>query len=178
MDDIDSKDIYEGLISSFSHYYDIEELCDADFRAKAVFSSHGSQYFVSRNIKTGEVFSHETVYFVIEPLLSKERLSQLCDKAWDKALGEFTPFPGHRSSDVALILIADRVELPANEIRKKKRFKSYSLMFRGSSRLCLAVIDRSTGEAFFNRPGERYKNPVQNVLDRVKSAIPEAGNRS
>ena len=145
----------ERLLPLFARYYDV--CCDAaaPFCAQATFHSTDEHYFLSKAAKLAAYVSNERVYFATEDALSPQRLEELAVVAWDRGLEGVSPFWGHKSSDVCLIVIC--CNAGRDVFRAAKRinyYRSYKLSFYGWSAFSLAVFDTSTLRCVCNRRGK------------------------
>ena len=125
---METNDILQAVLRSFVHYYNLKENPTPPFAAEAEFHSHSEQYFLTRAAHIADIDSHEYVFFAEEDHLKPERLEELERTAWAEGLSRAKPGPGHRNSDVALIIIADKIEETAfRQVSKIKHSKSYTL---------------------------------------------------
>ena len=107
---METNDILQAVLRPFMHYYNLRENPTPPFAAEAEFHSHSEQYFLTRAAHIADIDSHEYVFFAEEEHLTQERLEGLEKSAWEEGLSRVKPGPGHRNSDVALIIIADKIE--------------------------------------------------------------------
>ncbi|MDE7251146.1 MAG: hypothetical protein K2N82_14970, partial [Lachnospiraceae bacterium] len=71
----------------------------------------------------------------------------------------------HRNTDVALIILADKITEEAFlQIPKLRHYQSYRLGFQGWSNYRLVAIELSTGRAAYNRLGRSFKKLVRNII--------------
>ena len=90
-----------------------------------------------------------------------DRLELLVKAAWHKGISKVHPCPGHRNSDIALIIIADTIEDSAlKQISCIKYSKSYRFSIWGWSSLRLMAYEVSSGRISCNRLGRSLKNLV------------------
>lgn len=159
-------DALEKLLHSFEAYYNIKrEEVVHPFAAEAVFHTHDEQYFLVRSARIAESISNEYVYFATEETLDVERLQLLDETAWNHGLSQIKPNPGHRNSDVTLIILAEKIQPEAfNMIRKIKHYKSYRHSFWGWSNYRLIALELNTGRLTYNRQGQSLKKLVSNIL--------------
>ena len=152
----------EKILPAFEQYYTVNKDSEAPFCAQAEFRSHNEQYFLVRSAHIADIDSNEFVYFASEPTLSKEKLSELVNKAWQNGLSKVKPYNGHRNSDVTLIIITKMFECPLEKaIKKIKLYKSYKFSFHGWSNFKLAVVDLETQDIYFNRFGKDYRKLIE-----------------
>lgn len=155
----------EKILRSYQRYYDIRtEGVEPPFAAEAVFHSHDDSYFLIKAARISSQESHEYVYFATEPVLDLERLNELDAAAWERGVAQAAPGPDHRSSDVALVILADRITPEAEkEIRRKKHYRSYRFRLQGWSSYRLIALELATGGITYNRLGESLKKTVRNI---------------
>ncbi len=154
----------EQLLRSYGDYYDVSREA-APFAAEAVFHSHEAQYFLVRAARIAEAESHEYVFFALESLLEADRLNALAEAAWEGGLSRVRPHRDHRSSDVALIVLADRIAPEAAAlVPKLRRYQSYRWGFQGWSHFRLCAAEVSTGRCLANRQGRRIRDLVRDNL--------------
>lgn len=160
MEYMERKDILQRVLHSFEQYYDVKA-GEEPFAAEAEFHSHTEQYLLIRAARVADIDSHEYVFFVEEENLTTDRLELLVKAAWDKGISKVHPCPGHRSSDIALIIIADTIEDSAlRQISCIKYSKSYRFSLWGWSSLRLMAYEVSSGRISCNRLGRSLKNLV------------------
>lgn len=153
---MNGNEVLENLLKSFSTYYDIDSQTDcAPFTASAQFHSHTEQYFLVKAAHLSDVDCHEFVYFAVIPQLSLSLLNDLCQTAWERGLSKVNPVPGHKCSDVSLIIIADKIDSDAlAAVKKIKLHKSYMFTFRGWSDFRLVAMETSTSVLQANGRGK------------------------
>ncbi len=164
---MDRTELLEGLIESYSIYYDVERPAEAEpFVATARFCARQEQYFLTRAARLSETESNEFVFFAqADGKLDAGDIERLSDEAWEKGLSDFVPCHGHRSSDVILIIVADSPGKEAMEgLKHIKRTKSYKLGFYGFSLLKLAVVDANDGKVYSNAQGHDLKKQIEQIL--------------
>ncbi|MCR5503924.1 MAG: hypothetical protein K6F53_13050 [Lachnospiraceae bacterium] len=157
--------LLKKLLEAYSVYYNIkEEEVTPPFDAEAIFSAKNEQYFLMKSAKLSEMQASEFVYFAKREDLSLEELKKLDETAWERGMEKVEPNPDHKSSDVILIVITDRIR---DEIRKNVRnfrhSKSYKLGLWGFSRYMLCVIESSTGDAVYNGQGTNLKKTIRQI---------------
>ena len=156
----------DALLPAFRNYYNINtDNVKEPFVAEAAFESHSEQYYLIKAAKVADIIMNEYVYFVECDRLDSEDLRSYDDTAWERGLERISPGPGHRSSDVTLIIVADRIEEDTKKlIRKMRHYKSYKWGFHGWSNYRLVAIECSSGKAFYNHQGRSLKKLVGNIL--------------
>ena len=155
----------EFVLPLFRQYYDITR-CDAGavFSAVAAFHSHEEQYFLLKSAKYTESDAHEYLFFRSMEHLTLSEARRLADAAWEEGLGRVEPSIIHRSTDIGLILLADRVDPEAAAyITKLRRSKSYKMLLHGYSNYRLIAIETSSGAMFPNRMGRHWKKLFGNI---------------
>jgi len=154
----------ESVLKSYTRFYNIKrEEVEPPFDAEAEFISHNEQYILVKSAKIAEIDSNEFVYFKSVERLTEEKLTELDKTAWERGLSKVNPGPGHRNSDVSLIIIADKIDENAFKLVKKlKHSKSYLFTFHGWSNYKLIAIDLSDNRMTFNRQGHMLKKIINN----------------
>lgn len=160
------QEALEKLLLSFRRYYNIKtEEVEAPFTAEAVFQSHNEQYFLLKSARISEANSNEFVYFYTADSLNEEELKKLDECAWERGIGHVQPNYYHRSTDVALIIIAEKIDEEAWKlVRKLKHSKSYKCGLNGYSNYRLIALELSTGRVTHNRQGQNLKKLVSNII--------------
>lgn len=160
------QEALDKLLPSFQRYYNINrEAVEAPFAAEAVFQSHNEQYFLIKSARISEANSNEFIYFYTADSLNAEKLQELDTCAWERGTGNVQPNYYHRNTDVALVIIANRIEEDAFKmIRKLKHSKSYQFGLQGYSSYRLVAIELSTGRVSHNRQGQSLKKLVSNII--------------
>ena len=154
----------ESVLKAYTRFYNIKrEEVEPPFDAEAEFISHNEQYILVKSAKIAEIDSNEFVYFKSVDRLTEETLTELDKTAWERGLSKVNPGPGHRNSDVSLIIIADKIDEDAFKLaRKLKHSKSYLFTFHGWSNYKLIAIDLSDNRTTFNRQGRTLKKIINN----------------
>ena len=163
---MDSKTVLEKLLDSFKRYYDLNtENPVSPFVATAEFHSHTEQYMLLKIAHLSDIYTHEYVYFALEDELSAGRLAELAELAWNDGISKVKPIEGHKTSDVTLIVLAEKT---CGEVlkscKKIKKHKSYNFTFRGWSDLRLAVMDLSCGSFAVNRLAGHLKKVFKQII--------------
>ena len=155
----------ELVLPLFQFYYDItREGVTEPFQAEAAFHSHEEQYFLMKSAKYTECDAHEYVFFAARERLTLEEAKKLDEIAWAEGLRRAKPSAIHRSTDIGLILLADRVDPDAADyIKKLRRSKSYKFLLHGYSNYRTIAIETSTGAMAHNRMGQHLKKLFSNI---------------
>ena len=159
-------EILEKLYGSFQIYYDVKrEDVAPPFIAEAKFHTHDEQFFLVKSAVLSEAESREYVYFASKDTLDLETLLYLDREAWKRGTADVKPHFSHRSTDVALIIVADKITEEAfGLIPKLRHYQSYRFGFQGWSNYRLVAIELSTERAEYNRLGRSFKKLVRNIL--------------
>ena len=160
-----SAEALEKILPLFERYYDItREGVTEPFSAEAAFHSHDEQYFLFKTAKYTECDAHEYVFFAALERLTLDGAQKLDELAWAEGLSRVKPSAIHRSTDISLILLADRVDPDAADYLKKlRRSKSYKLLLHGYSNYRTIAIETSTGAMACNRMGSHLKKLFSNI---------------
>ena len=160
------QEALEKLLPSFRRYYNVKtEDVAAPFVAEAVFQSHNEQYFLVKSARISEANSNEFAYFYTADSLNAEQLKELDQCAWERGLKDVQPNYYHRSTDVALIIIAERIDEEAKKLMSKlNHSKSYQFGLKGYSNYRLVALELSTGKVTYNRQGQNLKKLLSNIL--------------
>lgn len=159
-------EILEKLFDSFQIYYSVKrEDIDSPFVAEAWFHTHDEQFFLVKSAVISEAESQEYVYFASEEQLDLETLLLMDHEAWTRGISKVKPHTSHRNTDVALIILADKITEEAFlQIPKLRHYQSYRFGFQGWSNYRLVAIELSTGRAAYNRLGRSFKKLVRNII--------------
>ena len=166
-------ELLEKLLDSYEIYYNIKrEDVEPPFDAEAHFFAKNEQYFLMQSAKLSEMQASEFVYFIKRADLDGDELEGLSKTAWERGMARVEPNPDHKSSDVILIVITEKI---SDGIRKKIRScrfsKSYKLGLWGFSNYKLAVIEASTGDAVYNGQGRALKSTMQRIFAPDKKSF-------
>ena len=166
MTDMDRNEALETLLRSYRGYYNINTETPAEpFAAEATFELHDEQYFLMKSAKLSEADAKEFVFFASVDELTPEVFKTLDEASWETGMSRVVPKTNHRSSDVSLIILADRVdEACRGLIRKANRSKSYKWGFHGYSHYRLIALDLSTGATIRNRMGESLEKTISKIF--------------
>ncbi len=169
---MDRDEAIQKVARIFQRYYDINwDNAKEPFVGEAEFHAHDERYFISKSAKLFESDSREYVFFASEVELSVERLEELDRVAWEEGLSRVNLEENHKSTDVALIILADQIdEAAAAKIRKIHHYKSYAFTLKGWSNYRLIALEVSTGKIFHNRQGETLKKPLANIAASMVQA--------
>lgn len=157
----------EKLLPAFKRYYNIKlENVTEPFAAEAEFCTHDEQYFLLKSAKLFESESKEYIFFATEEQLTLFRLEELDEKAWSECMERVSPGEGHKNTDAALIILADKIEEEAfNRIKKIRHYKSYCFSIHGWSNYRLIAIELSSGRVVHNRLGQSLKKLISNIYN-------------
>ncbi len=160
-----TNEILERLLRSYVRYYDIiREDATEGFAAEAHFHSHDEQYWLTKSVKLAEADSHEYVYFALTETLTAEMVESLIDKAWTAGMSHVQASYSHHSSDVVLIILADKIDPDAiRPIKKARRFASYKFGMNGFSHLRLIAFEPTSKKLVHNRMGDTLKKLFRNI---------------
>ena len=162
---MNASDALEKLLRSYVRYYDIrrEDVCPP-FAAEAAFHSHEAQYFLVKRATIGESESHEYVFFATTDHLTLPLAQQYDEAAWTEGLSRVQPHKAHRSSDIILIILADRVDAEAAQYLKKlRRSKSYQHTLQGWSDYRVIALETASGALACNRRGRDLRKLLRNI---------------
>ena len=163
---MDLQEALAKLLRSYQQYYDVKsENVASPFAAEAEFHSHDKQYFLIKKVVIDEVENNEMVYFATVPYLNEENFHKMDTAAWNRGLSKANPSIHHQSSDVSLIILADRID-PAlfPVIKKCKHTVSYKKLLHGYSNYHLIALELSTGKMVHNRLGHTLKKLLDNIF--------------
>lgn len=160
------QEALDKVLPSFQRYYNIKtEGVEAPFTAEALFNSHNEQYFLLKSACISEMNDSETIYFYTADLLTAEELKSLDACAWERGLKDVQPDSKHHSTNVALIIIADKFEDEVFGLaRKLVHSKSYRFGIHGYSNYRLVALELSTGKMAHNRQGQDLKKLLSNIF--------------
>lgn len=160
-----TSEALEKLLPAFYRYYTVKrEDVTEPFAAEAEFCSHDTQFFLVKSAKLSESDSREFVFFATEEMLDADRLKILDETAWNTGMSRVEITPTHRSSDVSLFIIADKIAPDAAAlIKKMHHYKSYSHMLKGWSKYSLIALELSTGNVIYNHQGQELKKLIRNI---------------
>ncbi|MBP3493148.1 MAG: hypothetical protein J6J83_00880 [Oscillospiraceae bacterium] len=158
------------LLRSYMRYYNVKEEDVAEpFAAEAAFHSKDVQYFLVKSVKMSESESHEYIYFAVSDHLTLAQAQELDEAAWQRGMAQVDAKPGHRNTDIHLIVLADKMDDDAAKFLKKlHRYESYHHTFWGWSHYCVVAMETSSGRLVFNRMGQSLKKIFRNIKSAIK----------
>lgn len=161
-----TNEALEKLLPSFQRYYNIKtEDVQEPFVAEAEFSSHDEGYFLIKSARLSESDSKEYVFFALSDDLDADEVRKLDETAWNTGMSRVQITANHKSTDVALIILAQNITAEAKEcIRKLKHYKSYRFTLQGWSKYRLIALELSTGDVTYNHQGSQLKKLLSNIL--------------
>lgn len=156
----------ERALLAFRRYYDIkQEGVTEPFAAEAVFRTHDEHFFLLKGAKLFESESREYVFFAAEDNLDLPRFLELDETAWSVGLSRAEPGEGHKSTDVALVILAERIEEDAAAaVKKQRHYKSYCLSLHGWSQYRVIAVEFSSGRIVHNRQGQSLEKLFRNIF--------------
>ena len=159
------SDVLSVLLKAYQGYYDVRtEDVEPPFAAEAAFHSHDEQYFLMKSAKLSEAESHEYVFFAVGEDLALEDVQRLDETAWRRGISRARPHGSHRSTDVALVILARRVAPEAFDyIRRVKHYQSYRFTFHGWSHYRAVALETSTGKLSYSRRGQDLEKLFRNI---------------
>ena len=159
------QEALEKLLPSFIRYYNVKtEDVTPPFQAEAEFYTHDVAYMLMKSAKLAESESREFIYFSAIDHLDADMVVNLDETAWNHGMSRVVITPLHHSSDVSLIILADRIDTDAAKLIKKLRHsKSYCFNFKGFSRYRLIALELSTGKIIHNHLGGELKKLISNI---------------
>lgn len=162
---MNNTEAMEKLLHSYDAYYNVNrESAEPPFTAEAVFHSHDEQYFLIKSARISETESNEFVYFSETDSLDEKQLRMLADTAWNRGISMVKPHKDHQSSDISLLILADRIEEDAaRALPKISHYKSYRFGLQGWSHFRLIAMEVSTGRLIYNRQGQSLKKLLSNI---------------
>ncbi len=152
-------EVLPRLLASYTAYYDVNRRDPAPpFVAEAVFHSHEEGFFLVHSARLSEAETNEYVFFALEKVLTLSRLEELSRIAWDTGMARVKPHASHRSSDVILEILADRIEPDAMaQIPGLKFYRSYRFTLQGWSHFRLFALEVPSGAWACNHQGKHLK---------------------
>lgn len=161
-----TTEVLERLYRSYSVYYDLtREGVTEPFAAEAAFHAHDEQYFFTKGAKMDEMDSFEYVFFHESEHMTLAEAQRLEELAWNTGMARVKSGPKHRSTDVGLILIADKIDEEAFRfVKKLRRYKSYKFTLHGWSHFRVVALETSSGRLAFNRMGQNLKKLFRNII--------------
>ena len=156
----------ERVLKAYERYYTVERGGAAPpFQAEAAFHRHDERYFLSRSIRLSQSDARETVFFTAVDSLDAATLTRLDRAAWSTGLSRAVPRWGQRESDVALVILTDRLEPEAARlIRAANRSRGYAFSLKGWSNYRLIAVELPTGRTAGNRLGCRMAGMLRGIL--------------
>ena len=158
-------DVLGALLKSYQRYYNLTtDGVEPPFAAEAAFHSHDEQYFLVRSARLAEVEAHEYAFFAVGETLSLADVQRLDEAAWARGLSLAKPGPHHRSTDVALIILAEHIAPDAMRyVKTLKRYQSYRFTLHGWSHYQAIALETSTGTLSSNRRGRDLEKLFRNI---------------
>lgn len=158
-------EVLSTLLKSYRRYYNIQtEDVEPPFAAEAVFHTHDEQYFLSKRAKLSESEAHEYVFFATGDALELADVQRLDQIAWERGLSRVRPHANHRSTDIVLIILAERIAPEAKRyIRTIKHSQNYRFLLYGWSGFRTIALETSSGTLSWNRRGRDLAKLFRNI---------------
>lgn len=163
---MNTEEIFDTISEAYEGYYNIErDDCVEPFDAVGYLSNEAQQYFLVKAAHIASINSYEYVYFKKCPKLDDALLKELDGKAWEDGISRVKPSTDHKNTDVALIVITDKVadDVKGN-IDEYKHSKNYKLGLYGFSNYRLVVIEAPTGLILTNRRGRDLTDFIAHTI--------------
>ena len=166
-----SNEALERLLRSYVQYYDIKrENILPPFAAEAEFHSCEKGYFLTKKAEISEAESNEYIFFYTTASLGPEDVKRAGDTAWKEGLARVEPHKDHKSSDIAVVFLADRISAEAfKAVKKDKRYKSYRHTLHGWSHFRTIAFETTTGNLAHNHMGSHMKNLFSIMVNELKN---------
>ena len=163
---MDRKEALERLVASYGRYYNVKtEDPTEPFAAEAEFHTHDEQYFLFKSAKLSEMDAAEIVFFASVEELTEETYRELDGIAWETGLSRVHAGPGHRRTDISLVILADRMDGACPKmIRKQRRSVSYKFGFHGYTHYRVVAYDLTDGTIARNAMGEPLEKTIRNIF--------------
>ncbi len=161
-----TEEIFDMLTQAYEGYYNIDrDNCMTPFDAVGYLSNEAKQYFLVKAAHIASVNSYEYVYFKKCLKLDDALLKELDEKAWEDGISKVKPSTDHKNTDVALIVIADKVtDEVKGSVYEYKHSKNYKLGLYGFSNYRLVVIEAPTGLILTNRRGRDLTDFIAHTI--------------
>lgn len=165
-----SAEALERLLKSYVQYYNIKtENVLPPFSAEAEFHSCEKGYFLTKKAEISEAESNEYIFFFTAQHLSAQDVQRSGDAAWLEGLARVEPHKDHKSSDIAVVFLAESIDDEAfKAVKKDKRYKSYRHTFHGWSHYRAIAFETTTGRIAHNRMGSHMKKLFGIMSDELK----------
>lgn len=153
------------VLRSYRRYYDLNtEHVEPPFTAEAEYHSHEEHYFLTKRAVIDEIENHEIVYFAVVLELNSENFAVLDRTAWERGIAKAKPSIHHQSTDVSLVILAERIEEDLfRRIKKTKHSVSYKRLLHGYSNYHLIAMELSSGRIVYNRLGYSMKRILKSI---------------
>lgn len=160
------EEALKRLLRAYKRYYDLKtEAVELPFAAEAEFHSHEEHYFLIKRAVIDDIENNEIIYFATENELNLEKFDMLDRTAWERGLKKANPSPHHQSTDVSLVILAQKIDDEAvKKIRRTKHTVSYKRMLHGYSNYHLIALELSSGRIVYNRLGYGMKRILEAAL--------------
>ena len=165
-----SEEALKQILGFYERYYNINtEDPMSPFSAEAVFSTHDEHYLLIRSAKITEMDSEEFVFFALTDHLTLEEAKTLDETAWQEGLSRASVKPNHKSSDVAVVIIAEKADEEAFDfIRKAYHFKNYRFGLWGYSSYRIGAIELAGGKTACNRQGRELQKLFAGYMKKIE----------
>ena len=164
-----AEEALERLLRSYTQYYDVlREGVEPPFAAEACFHSHNEQFVLVKSARISEAESHEYVFFAVERELDGDRLRELDETAWSRGMERVRPYSAHKNTDVALVILTERMTPQAEAaVRKLRRSKSYRFGLHGWSNYRAIALEVPSGRLVHNRMGRSLRKLLRNISNQT-----------
>lgn len=147
---MDKELVLERLLAAHEAWFTLQrdfEYAGRWFAGYGEFHSHGSQYVLVKRAKLWEVDVHELLFLDTVEHLDSAALDDLVSFMTHEAVQLVDAKANHMSTNLSLVVIADRVDDDAwRKVRKTRFRKNFKLGLRGWADLRLVVVDLSRGD--------------------------------
>ena len=156
----------KNLLRAYQKYYDLKTKdVEPPFEAEAEFHSHEEHYFLLKRAVIDDIENNEIIYFATEKEMGLEKFDMLDSTAWERGLKKANPSPHHQSTNVSLVILAQKIDDEAlKRIRRTKHSVSYKGMLHGYSNYQLIAMELSSGRIVYNRLGHGIKRILEAAI--------------
>ena len=164
---MERQDYLDKLLKSYSSWYDIETLDEAEspLAAKAAYHEHGSGYLLSKKAVLYTADKHEYVWFFSVPHLTQELYQSFLDRVVAEGLPKVDPKPGHMSTALTCVVLCDEADEETLMAAKKCRIrKSFQFSLRGWMEVQTVVAEMRRAAVTGNAPARDTAEFLKNLL--------------
>ena len=168
------EEILGRLLDSYSAYFDVERVEDADslLAATGYFCSRSEKYVLVKSAQLWAAESYEYLYLFSIPTLDRDVWERCKKYAMDAGMARIEPHKDHMYSFITAVILADHVTQDAIKAVKKTYFhKSFKFSLHGWMEFHADVIIPGEKVVYSNWDGRSTAKFIRKYIFNQKRSV-------